>query len=52
MDYREAIDSRGLKHKYIVEKLQISKTLFSLFLSGQRNLRPEKIRTLNEILKK
>jgi transcriptional regulator with XRE-family HTH domain len=50
LNYRKIIDQKGLKHKYIAEKIGVSKAMLSLFLSGQRNLSQEKKMKLNKIL--
>lgn len=51
LDYRGIIDENGIKHRYIAEQIKVSKTMLSLFLSGKKNLSPEKKRLLHSVLK-
>ncbi|WP_186445763.1 helix-turn-helix domain-containing protein [Paenibacillus cremeus] len=50
MDYKQLINERGIKQQFLADKLGISKTMMSLFLSGKKNLSPEKISMLNKLL--
>ncbi len=50
MDFRKKIEEKGLKQKWIAEKLDVSETLLSLFLSDDRSLPEAKKEALKEIL--
>lgn len=50
MDYRKVIDNHGLKHTFIANYIGVSKSMFSLFLKGERNLSPEKLMKLHKVL--
>ncbi|TVY09941.1 helix-turn-helix transcriptional regulator [Paenibacillus cremeus] len=50
VDYKQLINERGIKQQFLADKLGISKTMMSLFLSGKKNLSPEKISMLNKLL--
>lgn len=50
MEYRSIIDSKGLKHKFIADYIGVSKGMFSLFLKGERNLAPERLKKLHKLL--
>lgn len=50
MNYNQIIKEKGLKKKWIAEKIGISKVLFSFYITGSRPM-PEHIeRKLKEIL--
>lgn len=50
MDFKKAIKDKGLKQKFLAEKLEISEGLFSYYLSGDRSM-PEDLKIkLKEIL--
>jgi transcriptional regulator with XRE-family HTH domain len=51
MNYRELIEQSGYKHKFVAQKIGVSKTMLSLFLSGSKNLSLEKRIKLNQLLK-
>lgn len=50
MDYRNMIDTRGLKHTFVADYIGVSKSMLSLFLKGERNLTPERIMKLHKVL--
>lgn len=47
---RDLIDERGLKYGFVAGKLDISPTLFTRLLSGERPLSARELVTLQEIL--
>lgn len=51
MNYRELIDSKGLRHDFVAKNVGVSKTMLSLFLKGERNLSPEYKMRLHRVLK-
>ncbi|MGM7720524.1 helix-turn-helix domain-containing protein [Metabacillus sp. Hm71] len=50
MQYRNIIDSRGLKHRFVADYIGVSKSMLSLFLKGERNLAPERLMKLHKLL--
>lgn len=50
MEYRSIIDKKGLKHKFVADYIGVSKGMFSLFLKGKRNLAPERMTKLHNLL--
>lgn len=50
LEYKKLIRDKGLKQNFIAQKIGISKTMMSLFLSGKRNLSPENKSKLHRIL--
>lgn len=50
MDYKQAIKESGLKMNFIAGKLGIHYSYLSHFLAGRRNLPPEKIVKLKQIV--
>ena len=50
MNYQVKIDEKGLKKSWIAKKLEISQTLLSFYLSGERSIPEDRKRKLHEIL--
>jgi len=50
LEYKKLIRDKGLKQNFIAQKIGVSKTMMSLFLSGKRNLSPENKLKLHRIL--
>ena len=50
MDYKKAIKEKGVKQTWLAEKIGVSDTLLSLYLSGERNLSTEKEAMLKGLL--
>lgn len=51
MEYKEKIKSRGLKQKFLAEKLNISEPRLSQYLKGKRSMPYEISKQLDELLK-
>ncbi|MCH7826996.1 MAG: hypothetical protein IIC75_03310 [Bacteroidetes bacterium] len=50
MNYQERITEKGLKQSWIAKKLDISQTLLSFYLSGDRVIPEARKEKLKEIL--
>jgi plasmid maintenance system antidote protein VapI len=50
MDYNRIIEELGLKKVYVAKKIGITKVHFSYFLHGKRNMSPDKMEKLHQIL--
>ena len=50
LEYKKLIRDKGLKQNFIAQKIGVSKTMMSLFLSEKRNLSPENKLKLHRIL--
>lgn len=51
MEFREIIEEKGLKIIFLAKKLGISQPLFSMYLSGKRNMPLHIKERLTELLK-
>jgi predicted transcriptional regulator len=51
MEFREIIEEKGLKIIFLAKKLGISQPLFSMYLSGKRNMPLHIKENLTELLK-
>ncbi|WP_160327366.1 helix-turn-helix domain-containing protein [Paenibacillus naphthalenovorans] len=51
MDYQKIIKQKGLKQKWIAEKLGVSSAMISMYISGKSGMSSEKIKKLNRLLK-
>ncbi len=50
MEYRTLVKLSGYKIQHIAKEVGVSRVMLSYFLSGKRNLSPEKLHKLNKIL--
>lgn len=50
MNIKKKIENRGLKQKWVAEKIGVSEAMLSLYLSGERNLSIEKEKMLVGLL--
>ena len=50
MDLKKKIEKKGLKQVWLAEQIGVSKSLLSLYLSGERNLSEEKEKMLKGLL--
>ena len=50
MNFQEKIKEKGLKKSWVAEKLGISSTLLSFYLTGVRQIPEDRIKELKEIL--
>ncbi|ABR49001.1 hypothetical protein Amet_2851 [Alkaliphilus metalliredigens QYMF] len=48
---REVLKQNGIKHKWLHEQLGISKSHFSHWLRGERDLKQDHINKIKEVLK-
>jgi len=51
MDFKEKIKQKGIKQKWIANKLNLSDGLFSFYLSGDRTMPEDVKKKLEDILK-
>jgi len=51
MDFKEKIKQKGIKQKWIANKLNLSDGLFSFYLSGDRTMPDDVKKKLEDILK-
>lgn len=47
---RELIDKMGIKHKHVADRIGVHKVVFSYFLNGDRDLKPEELTKLKNYL--
>lgn len=50
MDYQKYIQESGYMKKFIAKEIGVSAVMFSYFLSGKKNLLPEKKMKLHRLL--
>jgi predicted transcriptional regulator len=51
MNLEQQIKDKGLKKSWIASKIGVSNPMFSMFLSGERNLPEEKIRQIKDLVR-
>ena len=50
MNYKEIIDSRGIKYSFIANKLGVSPAFVTLFLKGDKKLPKKREEMLKDVL--
>lgn len=50
MNYKDVINSKGLKTTWIAKQLGVSRQLLSMFIHGNRNMKSDKVKELHKIL--
>ena len=50
MDYQKRIEEKGLKKNWIAKQLEISQTLLSFYLNGDRDIPEDRKQKLSKIL--
>lgn len=50
-ELQEYVQARGIKYKYIAQKIEVSESMLSHFKAGRKNLSTDKLMRLQQIIK-
>lgn len=48
---KEILQERGIKHKWLYEQVGVTKSQFSYWINGKRNLTTDQVERIKQILK-